>query len=74
MLKVIEGFHHQAARWILGMTSQLMKIGKWEWPLVADALDTAGIWPIKEYIQRSQDTIAAQVACHPMYVYELCGL
>ena len=41
--------------------------GEWEWPPVAEALETAGLWPIKEYIQRRQDTVAAQVACHPIY-------
>ena len=43
---------------------------EWELPPVDDALDTAGLWPIKEYIQRRQATFVAQVACQP--IYELC--
>ena len=35
-----------------------------------DALDTAGLWPIKEYIQWRQATIVVQVAC--WIIYEMC--
>ena len=41
--------------------------GEWKWPLVAFVLDTAGIWPIKEYIQRRLATIVYQVACRTIY-------
>ena len=37
---------------------------------MADALETSGIWSTKEYIQRRQATIVAQVACRP--IYKLC--
>ena len=69
MLKVLEGFHNKELRRIVGMTAQNMTGGECEWPPVAEALETAGIWPIKEYIQLSQDTVT-QVSCHP--IYELC--
>ena len=33
-------------------------------------MEAVGIWKMKEYIQRRQDTIAAQVALRK--IYELC--
>ena len=38
---------------------------------MAEALETAGIWRIKEYIQRRQAIVAVQVAFCP--IYELCA-
>ena len=35
-----------------------------------DALEAMGIWKIKEYIQRGQDTIAVQMDCRT--IYEIC--
>ena len=52
------------------MTTQRVEDGEWEFPPVADAMEAAWIWPIKEYIQRRQVTIAAQMACRT--IYELC--
>ena len=37
---------------------------------MAEALEKSGMFPIKEYIKRRQVTVAAQVACWP--IYELC--
>ena len=71
ILRVLEGFHHQVAIRITGMTARRTTSGEWECPPVAEALDTSGIWPIKEYIQRRQANVAAQVDCHP--IYELCA-
>ena len=34
---------------------------------MADTIDTAGCWSIKEYIQRRQASIVDQVACRPIY-------
>ena len=70
MIKVLEGFHNWAASWIVGVKAQRNTSGDWEWSPVANAMDTAGIWPTKEYIQWIQSTIAVQVDCQP--VYELC--
>ena len=69
-LKVLEGFHHRAARWIVGMTDQRTEDAIWEYHLVADAIKAAGIWLIKEYIQRRKATIMAQVVYRP--IYEMC--
>ena len=63
MLKVIECFHHQVARRMTGATAQHMAGGEWEWPLVAETMETSGLWKIKGYIKRRKDTVVAQVAC-----------
>ena len=47
MLKVLEGFHHRAARRISGMTAWSTEDGEWEYTPMADALEVAGFWPIK---------------------------
>ena len=38
MLKLLEGFHHQAAIKIVGIMAQRMTSKVWEWPSVADTL------------------------------------
>ena len=70
MLKLLEGFHHWEAIYIVEMTVQRMTGGEWGWPAVSDALETTGICPIKEYIHQRQDTIAVQVDVRT--IYELC--
>ena len=67
MLEVIERFHDRAASQISGKTARRTEIGKWEWPPVAEALETAGVCPIEEYIQQIQDNVAAQVDCRSIY-------
>ena len=67
MLKLLEGLHHQVARPIVGMKKHHTMSGVIEWPSVDDVLETVGLWPINEYIQRRQNKIAEQVACHPIY-------
>ena len=46
----------------MGMTARHMASREWERPSVAEALETARLWTIKEFIQRSQATVADQVA------------
>ena len=70
MIKVIEGFFHRVARRIKGVTAQRTTVGKCKFPLVTEALETVGIYPIKKYIQQRQDTASVQVACRP--IYKLC--
>ena len=62
MLKVQDGFNHRIAKRIVGMMAQRTMGGEWEWPPVNESMETTGIWPIKEYIQRGKETVAAQVA------------
>ena len=47
MLKLLEVFHHWVERIIVGMTVCCTMSIDWGWTPVAEALDTAGIWPIK---------------------------
>ena len=70
ILKLLEGFHHRQDRRIAGMTEWHTTSGEWECSLVADALETKGIWKINKYILRRQATIAVQVAFRP--IYDLC--
>ena len=51
MLKVLEGFHHRVARKIAGMKAWRVEDGEWDYPLVGDFLEAAGICKINEYIQ-----------------------
>ena len=71
ILRVLDGLHHQIAISITGMMAQRITSREWEPPPVAEALETAGIWPIEEYIQQRQATVAVQVAFRP--IYELCA-
>ena len=70
MLKVLEGFHHRAARRIAGMTDHHVEDGEWGYLPVVDVMEAVGLWTIREYIQRWQSTIAAQGARHK--IYEMC--
>ena len=44
------------------MAARITTIGEWECPPMAEALEIAGIWPLKVYIQQSQYTIEVQVS------------
>ena len=70
MLKVLEGFHYRAERRITGMTAKRGSGGEWEYPLVVEEMDAAGLHPIGVYIRRRHVTISERVACLP--IYELC--
>ena len=70
IIKLLERFHNQVAQLITGMTDCYKEDGEWEYPLVADAVEAAGICPIKEYIHIWKATIAAQVACKK--IYDVC--
>ena len=70
MLKVLEVFHHRVARRITGTMVQLTRVGEWDWYPVGEALETAGLCPIKEYTQKRQDTVASQLVSRT--IYEMC--
>ena len=65
--KLIEGLYHRVVRIFVGMTEWRTIGVDWEWPLVDGALETAGMWPIKGYIQRRQASVASQVSLRPIY-------
>ena len=48
MFKVLEGFHHILAWWIVGITDRRAKYGEWEYLPVAGAMEAAGLWKISE--------------------------
>ena len=69
MMKVLEGFHHKVARRIAHMMPYQVD-GEWFYPPLKDALATAGLFPVKEYIRRRQATITQYVALRP--IHQLC--
>ena len=52
------------------MTSRCTEEKEWEYLPVTDVMEAERIWTIKEYIQRRQATIAAEVDLMP--IYEMC--
>ena len=70
MIQILEGFNRQSDIRIAGKTALHMVGGEWVCPPVTNALETTGIWPIKEYIQRRYTTIAAQVGFR--IIYDMC--
>ena len=49
MIMVLDGFHHIIDRKIVGITARKDDGREWEWSSVGVALETAGLWPIREY-------------------------
>ena len=48
MMKVLEGFHHRAARRIIGMTATRGTGEEWEYLPVAATLEAAGLHPMMD--------------------------
>ena len=69
-MKVLEGLHYQVDRRISEMKAWRVEEERWEWPLVAEVLEAAGMWPMKECIRRRKDTIAEYI--ENLLIYELC--
>ena len=67
MIKVLEGFHHQAARYITGMAGKRGAGREWDYPSVVEVMETAGLHPIRIYTSGQQATISERVAFHPIY-------
>ena len=67
MLKVLEGFCHQATRKITGMMVTRDVGRDWEYPPVLASLESAGLHPTMQYIRRWQSNIAEKVSCRPIY-------
>ena len=63
----MEGFHHRVAQRIAGMSYGRVVEGGWEWSSVAEALEAAWMWPMKEYIWRQYATITEYIANQPIY-------
>ena len=67
IMKVLEGFHHWIARRITGKTAWRVGEEVWECPPAEEALEAAGLWPMKEYEGRRKTTIEYYIATLPMY-------
>ena len=70
MLKIMEGFHHQADQRIAGISYRKFAEGVWEGSLMEEDLEVAGLCPMKEYIHRWYITIAEYITNCP--IYEVC--
>ena len=66
IITVLEGFNYRIARHIAGMTAKKGDGGEWEWDSAEAALETTGIWKIKEYVRRWTAKINEYVAIIPI--------
>ena len=60
-LKVLEGFHVEAARRMTGMRPQRRTVGAWVYPKSADVLAAARLRPVATYIRRRRHHIATTI-------------
>ena len=67
MLKVLTEFHHKAAQRITGVVANCRVGRELEYQLVNEAMEAAGLHPIRVYIKKQQRTISERVACHHVY-------
>ena len=66
MMMVLEAFHHSISRQISMMTVRKDFCGESEWASLDAALETTGIWMIREYVISQKATIMEYVAGIPM--------
>ena len=54
-----------------GRKKRKVNVGEWEWAYINEALDTAGIWPIRYYVRIRWEKIAEYVSGRPQknFVY-----
>ena len=64
---VLVRFHHRIARRLSGCTAR-KRGDQWEYPPIAEALETAGLFPMGEYISRRVDRVRAHVSTRPVAV------
>jgi hypothetical protein len=65
MIKALESFHHKVARRISGKMPKLVD-GEWHYPPLQEALDDAGLYPIRQYIDRRMNTIRHYIETRPI--------
>ena len=65
MLQVLESFHHKVARRITGKMARLVD-GEWVHPPLPEAMEEAGLLPIREYIYRRHQTVTEYIATQPI--------
>ena len=67
IIKVLMGFQHWEAQRITGMATKRGTGGECKYPFVVEAMESAGIHPIRVHIKRLQTTILERMACRPVY-------
>ena len=70
MMKFLEVFHHRTDQRISWISARRFGEGGWECSTVAETLEAAGMWPMKDYIRRRQATIGGYIM--NCLIYELC--
>eukprot|EP00978_Attheya_sp_CCMP212_P044431 scaffold310270_cov55-Attheya_sp.AAC.1 len=71
MLQALEGFHRRVAHRIAGKQPYFCReTDEWIYPPIEKALEEVGLWPIKKYTEKRQNTVADYVAMRP--IFELC--
>ena len=62
MMKMLEGLHHLVTRRIVGNIDWNIGEEGWEWSLVDEALDEAGMWPMQDYVWTTHAIIEDYIA------------
>ena len=53
-----KGFHQRAVRRMTGMPPRRQRDGTWLYPTIGEALSMVGLYDIRVYIDRCQNTVA----------------
>ena len=67
MEKKLDSFHHRCARYITGQHIRQNLDGSYECPSSKHVLEMAGLWTIKEYIQRRRSTVSKYIVTKCIY-------
>jgi hypothetical protein len=67
-MRVLEGFHVEAARRLTGMRPQRRTVGPWIYPKSKDVLRAARLKTIEEYVGRRGSNIAKTIEGRPLLV------
>ena len=70
MLRTLRSFHNRVARRLSGMMPHRPQHGNWVHPPIEEALESAGLLPIREYVRRRQAAAEDYVASRP--IWNLC--
>ena len=60
-------FHHSIAKIIMGKMSCRIGEEGWEWPPSEEAIESVGLWPMWEYVQRQRLTIVEYISTCPIF-------
>ena len=57
MMEVLKGFNHCISKRIVGEMARKVRVEGWDFPPSEEALEAVEMWPMKDYVRRSQSTI-----------------